>query len=244
MTNIRNPSISHVSLDRDFKDVAKFLKIRKILPNNVPIDQLTIAKKMHVCSYSLILWRFLLQEVPDHGMVFINEIASDALQVLPQALFGYRKTVDLLIRGIIENLIRHIYFIHHPIEFKRANLEKKWYITNELLFEYLRNHPEFIAYEKKFDAINRLKTLYDVLSGDIHGRKVNSLEMHNALKEIKFNQNEFYRLYKSMKICCESSNFLLLLFHADAIRGFPEEPKSIIKKTISRKERRILIGLI
>ena len=62
-----------------------------------------IARTIHGNTYSLILWRFRLRGLPEHAKVFIEEIASDALQILPQIMMGYSKTAKLLIRGISEN---------------------------------------------------------------------------------------------------------------------------------------------
>jgi hypothetical protein len=92
----RRPIASVVT---DFGDVLALLKQRGIVPKTPPAAMLGTARSIHNFTYSLILWRFRLQGLPEHSRVFIEEIASDALQVLPQVLMGYSKTAKLLIRG-------------------------------------------------------------------------------------------------------------------------------------------------
>src|SRR6266851_3315275 len=143
------------SVADDFNGVLDFFKSRRIISQSPPSQLIGGAKKLHRATYSLILWRFRLKNLPEHGQVFIEEIASDALQILPQALMGYGKTTKLLARGVIENTLRHLYFTDHPVEFARMNREKKWYLSIEDLIEYLLSHPTFIETEPKFDAVAR-----------------------------------------------------------------------------------------
>src|ERR1700678_1705829 len=128
----------------DFAEVLELLQQRGIAPASPSAEFLRIAKVIHENTYSLILWRFRLPHLPEHSKVFVEEIASDALQVLPQVLMGYSKTAKLLIRGISENVLRHIYFSDHPIEFGRMNREKKWFMTQDQLCDYAKNHPAFL----------------------------------------------------------------------------------------------------
>src|ERR1700674_4341730 len=120
---------SHPSVATDLAAVLAYLKERGIVPATPQPTLLENAKKIHRATYSLVLWRFRLRGLPDRGKVFIEEIASDALQILPQCLMGYGKTTKLLTRGIVENVLRHLYFSDHAIEFHKMNQEQKWFLT-------------------------------------------------------------------------------------------------------------------
>src|SRR5271157_4323404 len=168
------------SVAGDFALVLEFLKKRGIVPATPPNPLVESAKRIHRATYSLILWRFRLRRIPEHGQVFVEEIASDALQLLPQVLMGYGKTTKLLTRGIVENTLRHLYFSDHPIEFERMNREQKWYVSLEDLFDYAKIHPAFLRTESRFDAISRLASLHSDLSAGVHGRQVQDLEMRLA----------------------------------------------------------------
>ena len=169
-----------VSVATDFDGVIRFLTEKGLFPPEPPRSMLASVKRMHAASYSLILWRFRLLSLPQHSAVFLEEVASDALQILPHAVQGYNKTTRLLIRGVAENTLRHIYFTDHPVEYARMNAEKKWYIGIDDLLANLGHHPAFEGIEQRFDAANRLKTLYDELSASVHGRRVEDLEMRVA----------------------------------------------------------------
>ena len=72
------------SVADDFASVISFLTDQGIVPAPAPAKLLENAKRIHRASFSLILWRFRLKRIPQHGKVFIEEIASDALQILPK----------------------------------------------------------------------------------------------------------------------------------------------------------------
>jgi hypothetical protein len=227
------------SVADDFTGVVEFLTARGIIPQNPPQHQLYLAKRIHRATYALILWRFRLRKLREHGAVFIEEIASDALQLLPQALMGYGKTTKLLTRGIIENTLRHIYFSDHPIEFERMNRDTKWYLQMEDLFGYAVIHPAFIDIEPRFAAVNKLKTLYGDLSAGIHGRRVQDLEMRIALKKIVYTDEAAQREAEMIERCAESANFALAIFHHQQVRGFQLEDRRIILRTMPKNARRI-----
>src|SRR5271157_2200872 len=212
------------SVAGDFALVLEFLKKRGIVPATPPNPLVESAKRIHRATYSLILWRFRLRRIPEHGQVFVEEIASDALQLLPQVLMGYGKTAKLLTRGIIENTLRHVYFSDHPIEFERMNREHKWFIRMDELFEYAKIHPALHHSE---------------LSAGIHGRRVRDLEMRVALNKITFSVKAAKAEVKLIERCAESANFLLAVFHRTAVTQFQQEDRRIILRTIPPRARQV-----
>lgn len=228
---------------KDFDEVVAFLKKRHLLVSEPTGTFLSTLRRMHSRSYSLLVWRFRCTGLPPRAKFFLDEIASDTIQIIPQALMGYRKPVYLLIRGSIENMLRHIYFSDHEVEFIRTNEEKKWYLSVEDLFEYSRMHPVLRVAEKRFDAINRLRTLYDDLSVGIHGRKVEHLEFRKALADIRFDLDEFKKQQTFLERCSESGNFLLSVFNRSRYRSFPNETKSVISASMSAAARRARMEL-
>lgn len=232
-----------LSTAQDLEGVLIFLQDAKLVPKHPGKELLTSIKKLHQATYSLILWRFRLRRIPKHGQPFIEEIASDALQILPQALAGYVKTAHLLTRGIIENTLRYLYFYDHPIEYRIMNSGKKWYMETRELFEYATSHPDLAQLESKFDALGKLKSLYSDLSGSIHGRCVVDLEMRVALNKIVFEQELMDRHVVFLERCAEAVNFLLSGFHLRQVRTFQVEDRRIIMRSISAPGRQILSNL-
>lgn len=227
------------SVDRDFMDVWAFLRGHRVTPTSPSQALIGLARRVHRATYALILWRFRLGQMPPHRRVFIEEIASDALQILPQAVTGYGKTTRLLMRGIIENALRHVYFSDHPIEFARMNRERKFYINTEQLLDYALIHPAIIESETRFDAVQKLRTLYHELSASVHGRGVRDLEMRKALKKIAVDVAQFGLQVKLVERCAEATNFLLATFHKTEMRRFLLEDRQIILRTMSPRARQV-----
>jgi hypothetical protein len=228
---------------QDFAAVLSFLQARGIVPASPSVTMLDDSKRIHRATYSLILWRFRLRKLPEYSKVFVEEIASDALQILPQALMGYNKTTKLVTRGIVENCLRHIYFADHPVEFERMNREQKWFVTIADLFEYAKVHPVFINTEPKFDALGRLKNLYSDLSAGVHGSKVRDLEMRLALNKIKYDEAAVHAEMLLVERCAESVNFLLAAFNHEKMDRFPLEDRRIILRTMPPRARQVWRGL-
>ena len=225
------------SVADDFASVISFLTDQGIVPAPAPAKLLENAKRIHRASFSLILWRFRLKRIPQHGKVFIEEVASDALQILPQVLMGYGKTTKLLTRGIVENTLRHLYFSDHPIEFERMNREQKWYVSLEDLFDYAKIHPAFLRTESRFDAISRLASLHSDLSAGVHGRQVQDLEM--PLKKIAYSPAEAAKQTQLIERCAQSANFVLAVFHQERLAHFQSEDRRIILQTIPPRGRQV-----
>jgi hypothetical protein len=223
----------------DFDAVRSYFETAGILPDPIPPEKGINCRQIHYLTYCLILWKFRLRKVPEHSKPFIDEIASDALQILPHTLMGYTKTAKLLIRSIIENVCRHIYFHDHTVEFELMNREQKWFMTMTDLFEYLRKHPRFLDSERKFAAISQLSDLYSYLSGGIHGRTVSDLMMHNALRDIAYDPIAARKIVEALKQCTAATNFLIARFHCAQTQAFPLEDRRIILRSMPDRARQV-----
>ncbi len=153
-------------------------------------------------------------------------------------MMGYGKTAKLLTRGVLENVLRHLYFSDHPIEFEKMNRDTPWHMKVVDLIGYLKDHPLFSESEKKFDAIGRFAALYGDLSAGIHGRQVTDLEMRAALQKIKYSDEKAEKEMALIERCAESSNFLLAVFHGKKMAKFEAEDQRIILRTMPPRARR------
>ncbi len=230
------------TIHHDYKQVLAFLEKRNLIAVDIP-DQLNSGlRKMHRYIYSLCIWSHFLN-LPEHGQVYINELASDAIQILPHAAIGFKKSSRLLARGVIENLMRHVYFLDHPVEFERQNLDAKWYMSAEQLFDYARNHPRFTQTEVKFNALGRLRKLYGELSAEVHGGKSVHLDQYTALKDMKLDMNAFNNQVSFVENTAGSVNFVLLIFHSDRMSKIAPSFQKVLFATMAKKARRVAKGL-
>jgi hypothetical protein len=154
---------------------------------------------------------------------------------------GFGKPTKLLVRGIVENTLRHVYFSDHPVEFARMNRDIKWYISVQDLFDYASAHPLFSAAESKFDCINRLRTQYDNLSAGVHGRRVEDLEMHIALSKIKYSLEKGQKDAATVERGTEAVNFMLTMFHNEQFNKFELEDRRMILRTMPPKARETIV---
>jgi hypothetical protein len=228
-------------LSDDFSEVHDYLTSRGIFDPSDSEAKIKYARLIHKYTYSLNLWRFRLEDIPEHGKLFLDELASDAIQVLPQSLEGYNKTTGLLIRGIIENLLKHLYFSDHPVEFFRLNRDRRWYLTTDQLFEYARNHYHYIITEPKFDALSQLSSLYSELSEIVHARAVRNLETRTVLATIKSSDKSMKRHSLHIAKCAQAANFLLAIFHRNQMKEFAAAERRIILRAMPPQARAVWI---
>jgi hypothetical protein len=238
----RAPSLQKLCSE-DFSEVQQYLARRGLLGRNPSSVTLNAAKRLHGLAYSLSLWQYRIGRLPEHRRVFLTEVGSDAIQVLPQVLQGYRKTSTLLVRGVLENAVRHFFFFDHEVEYIRTNTETRWFPDQQQLFDYLRHQPLFVGPEKTFPAVKRLIALYDELSAHVHGRTLGHLEMRRALEEIKFDQVDLDFILERMGKLAASTSFLLALFHWSRVRALPMRERRILLAPIPSPGLRALAGM-
>jgi hypothetical protein len=227
-----------LSLTDDLRKVTAFFQDLDLIPSPPSGTIVEVVRRIHASTYSLILWCFRMRGLTPHAKPFIEEIASDALQILPQVLQGYGKTVKLLVRGLIENTLRHVYFSDHPVEFQRMNQDGRWFITTTDLFAHAKTHPRFTVAERRFDAINRLSTLYSDLSAGVHGQAVADLEMRVSLEKIRYSDFAARKDAKIIEQCACATNFVLAVFQGQRVAKFQPEDQLIIFQTMPPRARK------
>lgn len=227
------------AVSADFDEVVAYLKTVRLMSPTPDPDTIAIARRIHKSTYTLLLWKFRLKRLSAHGKPFVEEIASDALQILPQVMIGFSKTTKLLMRGVIENTLRHIYFADHPVEFALMNQNKKWYMEMREMLDYVRMHPDYALSEPQFDAIAKLRSLYSKLSGSVHGGRVANLEMRTALSQIKFDKTAADEDVITLDQVVEVCNFMLAIYHREQFRRFAAADRSAILQSMSRSARQL-----
>jgi hypothetical protein len=233
-----SPSLP-AAVAEDFASVLALLQSRQIIPEKPTTNLVNNARRIHSITYGLILWRFRLRNLPEHSKVFLEEIASDALQILPQIMMGYGKTAKLLVRGVLENALRHLYFSDHPIEYQRMNRDKKWFQTIDSLCDYAKSHPVLWKIEPKFDAINQIGSIYSELSAGVHGRSVHDLEMRAALQRIAYDEESAARETDLLARGAAAVNFSLAVFHREKVRAMQIDDRRIILRSMPPRARQL-----
>ena len=97
----------------------------------------------------------------------------------------------------------------------------------------------FHELERKFDAINRLNSLYSELSAGIHGRKVNDLEMRVALERIVYDVASATADTNLLRKCTEGVNFIIAVKNKNGIQSFSMEDRRIILTSMPKEARQV-----
>lgn len=223
----------------DFKEVLDFFVERGIVRKDADPKLVEIAKIIHKCTYGMVLWRFRLSNRPIHASIFLDELSSDALQILPQILMGYNKTTCLLIRSVLENALRHVYFSDHPVEFQRLNRDRKWYVSTDFLMEYSKSHYDFVLTEQKFDCLSQISSLYSEMSEYVHGRAPRNLQLHDALSSIEFDSELALKLASNVEKCSQAVTFLLAIYHRVEVRSFSLSDRRFLLRLMPAKARQV-----
>ncbi|MCC6697546.1 MAG: hypothetical protein IT365_18095 [Candidatus Hydrogenedentes bacterium] len=234
----------HEQVEQDFQDAINYLRGRGQLPAVFGNDWRACLKHTHRLCYSLMWWRFQIRSSQPYQRVFLNEIAADMVQILPQSMLGFDKTVYSLLRSTIENAIRHIYFFHHPIEYERLLSDADWYLPIRDHFAYLKDHPTFCSIESMYDGVSRAKSLYAELSRVQHGFSLSSLGLRPSLAEIRPSPGQSKEHLKYLMRTAESCNYLLAVFHRDVFSKLPAGDQRLITDTFSKTARRVLKGIV
>ena len=230
-------------LEKDFEDLKEFLIKKRLISENEDKGILTNLKHIHKVCYSFALWDHNLARIPYNGKVFLKEIRSDAIQSIPLLLLGFKKPVSILLRGIIENSLKHIYFIDHPVEFEWLTTKSKYFPTMNDLYDYTISHPSLKSVFEKIDIVDVLKQKYIKSSMLVHSRDVSHMQLVKSLSGIKRDEG-FITDYKSDLI--DIGNVINLMFglvHKERFNKFNQFSQEIILNCMNRKTRRIFHGI-
>ena len=223
-------------LDKDSYNLIELLKKKNLLePEDV--EHIT---KIHEITYSLALWSYIYKDSNNNSKYYLDEIRSDCVQAIPLLLMGYKKPTSLLIRGLIENSLKHIYFYHHPIELQRLFNEDKYYISMEDFYKYLYHHPTFIKQIKKFDFPHRLRETYREYSLLVHGKKLDSLQLYKSMTQIKFDRDFLIQYCIDLKQIGNIVNFMFVLFYKNEFDTYRKNYKTIILNNINSQQKKLL----
>lgn len=230
-------------LEKDFEDLKKFLIKKRLISTDEPTEILIDLKHVHKVCYSFALWDHNLAKIKYNGRVFLKEIKSDAIQSIPLLLLGFKKPVSILLRGIIENSLKHVYFIDHPVEFEWLTSKFKYFPTMGDLYDYTKSHPSLKNVIEKIDIVDVLKQKYIKSSMLVHSRDVSHMQLVKSLSSIKRDE-EFIKDYKSDLV--DVGNVINLMFgqiHKKRFNRFNQFSQETILNCMNRKTKRIFHGI-
>ncbi len=174
---------------------------------------------------------------------FIQEIISNANQVVVLGALGYRIASNMMLRRSLENVLGYIYYRDHPVEnFKReALLEDSKFVGSQGLTEYISDFPFRLLYSQteadKVKEITRLcviswKSQYKELSRYVHSQSKNFLELQEFIEDIEPSSEFLSQLTSHITQANALVNTLLILSTFTSYKQFSEDRKTIIRLSI------------
>lgn len=195
----------------DFRELYKYFTETQNIHIPFDAENIDTVKKIHEKTYAYLILKSKLN-VRNHANIFLSEIQSDYLQLIPLLLKGYDKLVMILLRDILENILKFIYYFHHPIEFTLLEEKSKNYIFFEELIKYVCEHPNIKSHAVELNLLNRIKPKYSELSKYVHSKDVNYMHLIKYLKQIKFNKEFSRKFLNEFKEMHSITISLLILF--------------------------------
>jgi len=121
---------------------------------------------------SINAWRSLIELIePKDAVLFFTEAQNDALLSNVLARCGSWRTALQCLRSVIENVIYFIYYKDHPVELRMWG-SGRHKLTAQVVFDYLRSHPEFRGIPPTVSGIDALQDEYSTLSKAVHGSAI------------------------------------------------------------------------
>jgi len=214
--------------EEDRKELETFFKDHSVYPISQGSELDAAFKRAHKAVYGLCIWPQEFAKSPIHQRVFLEELRSDVLQSIQMALVGFRKPVALLLRSAIEDILRHLYYFDHHIEFEKLELSSSCYEKIGDLWQYAKKHPRLAKVFAESNAIELLENEYAVFSRFVHSSSTDYMNLTKSLSEIGFEMDFFKEYANKVSALAGNIHFVLFAFYEKALVRFNPPWKSFL----------------
>jgi len=230
------------SCKEDFKEIKKYFEYTHNIFTPFNPENVSVIKKIHETIYGYLIFKSKLK-INNHANIYLDEIQSDYLQLIPLVLRGYEKLAMILLRDILENTLKFIYYFHHPIEFIQLEGKNKNYIFFEELIRYVCEHPDIKAHAEKLQLLGNVKTKYSELSKYVHSKDGNYMHLVKYLQQIKFKRKFSQEFLTELKTIHSIVMTFLILFLHNKYSSISIPNRRFMLNTVSKYNKRYLTSL-
>ena len=176
---------------------------------------------------------------------YFNEIISNIISSVTLSLLDLRIPALIMLRRSLENILTFIYYIEHPIEFYKKELDEasKNFNGFKALKDYIISYP-FKCKNENIDnqqvrmlckdILDRWTEQYKELSNYVHGSNSNYLDNKEYFDEMK--DVDIKIILKNTEKLGSIINALLIVFFFNIYTNFKDEQeKSIIRNCIKNE---------
>ena len=137
------------NLKQDFEDLKNYISERNLVPATTMKTIEAKLRRVHRICFSIAVWESQFSRRKEHKKIFLREMRSDAIQSVSLILFGHRKSACLMVRGLVENALKHVFFFTHPVEYEWLKSASGYHISMSELYGYVKKLPVFAPYYSK-----------------------------------------------------------------------------------------------
>lgn len=230
------------SLNKDFQDVLSHIKRDLNLVSSFTSEEMDIFKRIHSRTYAILLTQKKLKE-NRHGCIFIDEILSDAIQILPLLLRGYNKVATYLLRDILENCLKYVYYYDHKIELSWLESGEKYIFTIDEFIQYLERHPMTSNHVIRLKLKDKIKTLYSNLSKVIHSSSSKHMQLVKYLEAVKYDHaccQEYFSIFEKVTDIVVT---IIILFNCERFNRLPVDERRLVLNAIGKEYKKYIQAL-
>ena len=133
-------------------------------------------------------------------------------QSLPLALQGFAKPVAMLLRSVIENTLRHVFYFDHEVEYERSDKDAGYHMGLDDLWSYAKNHPRLVEFPGHGEFLGVLHTYYSEFSSLVHSNLQIGMTLAESLSSITFELKYIQKFSKQILDIAQSTTYLLIAF--------------------------------
>lgn len=225
-------------LEKSFNDVERQLK--KQFNCKLYGAQKKEFQKLHKRIFCFSNLVFHLCKLVENETGFLNELHSDLVLLLVSSILGMKKYAALSSRNCIEDVLRHVYFEHHPIEFIILNESGENRFNVEQSFNYLKDHPTYKKL-KGFDNIfGYLKDQYSQQSKLIHATSIRDFQLHKSISQIQISNEGLSKMVNEIIKLIDSLITVIIIFHKQNFYKIHHDHRNLILSCVSNTNKKVI----
>jgi hypothetical protein len=229
----------------DLNNCIAYFKQFKIDPAVFNGNNLALAKYAHQVAFTMGLWVQKTTETPSWAKLYLQQLKTDSVQLIPSIVLGNKRTLHLYERSCIEDFLRYFYYFDHKIEHILLQSYPTKFETIDFLINWIKRYPVFTAFQEVVEeSCNNLTSGYKELSRTVHGTIVTEITLGDNLAGLFQPLQHPVKERDLMTLVFSNIFFLLSLFHNSIYRRLELDEIKLVCQHLSEKQKRFLSDFV
>ena len=229
---------------KDFEEVIKYYRAFKIQNEFFEKQNLNLLAQIHKLVGGLNVLS-TLGGMPEYSMPYLEQLESDATQLINSAMIGNERGFKLLERSLIENSLRFFYYFHHEIEHYLLQTDSSSYMSFKELCDYAKAHPFFKENTSEVEgSIGVLHSKYSEPSRVVHAGTIKEMSFVKGIISLHKPMANLDKEIESFNIISQNIMYLLGLFLKNKMTSLNGDECRVVTLLLSSKQKKELCNLI